>query len=201
MIRLREMWILMLADRKKAGALAALGAVLLFMLGRQILEVGPASASGSTPASENEILEGGRRAITLDELRVEGPMIDVATPAPAGRNVFGFNERAFPDPAQSPPSSEVGEKSDTEGAESPAVAERARAEQIARLVREEAGGLRLKSTLMGPNPMAVIEAGTRGRGSPRTLRIGDQVEGFTLVHVEVSRVVLEKHGVEVELER
>ena len=200
MNRVREMWILVMADRKKAGALVALGAVLLFTMGRQLWDVGPRRASGND-TSENEILDPSRRAITLDELRVEGPMIDVSAPSRVERNVFGFDARSFPDPSQSAPSSGFGEKSEPEAVESPREAERARAEQIARMVREEAGGLRLKSTLMGPNPMAVIEYGTRGRATAKTLRVGDQVEGFTLVHVEVSRVVIEKHGVEVELER
>lgn len=201
MNRLREMWILVMADRKKAGFLAGLALVLVFMAGRQLLDVGPRSASADPATSENETSEKGRRAITLDELKAGGPVIEVAAPPASNRNVFGFDAHSFPDPAQSAPSTEVGEKSGAEAVESPREAERARAEQIARLVREEAGRLRLKSTLMGPNPMAVIEFGAKGRPAARTLRIGDQVDGFTLVHVEVSRVVVEKHGVEVELER
>jgi hypothetical protein len=54
---------------------------------------------------------------------------------------------------------------------------------------------------MGPNPLAVIESGARGHRSAHTLRIGDVHEGFTLISIEARRVVLEKQGVRVELER
>lgn len=77
-----------------------------------------------------------------------------------------------------------------------------RAELTAREVREEAGALRLKSVLMGPNPLVVIESGARGhRRTTHTLRVGDVHHGFTLVSIEAARVVLEKRGVSVELMR
>ena len=74
-------------------------------------------------------------------------------------------------------------------------------EKLARLVREEAESLRLKSTLMGPNPMAVIESSISGQRVSRTLRPGDRIDGFLLLTVESRLVVLEKHGERIELER
>ncbi len=204
MNRLHEMWIVLHADRRKAGVLLALALVLAFMVGRQALEAGPREASGAGAREGSENAQGpgpGGRAITLDELRLDGPVIEVAIGKPVRRNVFGFDERYFPDPAQSASSSEVEEKSGPEAVESPREDGRARLEQIERTVREEAGGLRLKSILMGPSPMAVIESGVSGRRTARTLRIGDRVDGFTLVSVEAAGAVLEKHGVRIELER
>lgn len=200
--KLREMWILVRADRRKAGMLGILGVVFTLLVAKALVLGGPRHASGSPEeGSENAMVEHGLSAITLDELRVDGPIIQIPTPRPVERNVFGLDERSFPPPAQSAPSSEVGSKSGSEAVESPREQELARAEQIARDVREEAGALRLKSILMGPNPLAVIESGARGHRSAHTLRIGDVDEGFTLVSIEATHVVLEKHGVRVELER
>ena len=200
--RIREAWVLLKADRRKVGALVVLLLVLGGLMVRFAFQGGPNRASASVEAtSENLRGEVGLRAITLDELRLDGPVIEVVLREPGRRNVFAFDERYFPIPSQSAPSSEVGPKSGPEADESPVEDSRARLERLARLVREEAGALRLKSTLMGPNPMAVIESGAKGQGSSRTLRVGDVYEGFTLISIEASRVVVEKHGVRVELNR
>jgi hypothetical protein len=200
--RLVETWILLKSDPRKAGALGVLGLVLLVLVLKALVLGGPRRASGaSTSGSENEVGDRGLSAITLDELRVEGPIIEVPAPRGVARNVFVFDEGAFPPPAQSAPSSQVEPKSGSEAAESPREDRLSRAEKIERDVREEAGALRVKSILMGPNPLAVIESGARGHRSQHTLRIGDVHEGFTLVSIEAARVVMEKHGVRVELER
>ena len=200
--KVEEWRILLMSDRRKAGALGALGLVLVVLVLKSLVLGGPRPASGSEGGeSENQLGEHGLRAITLDELRMEGPIIEVGAPGSVGRNVFSFDERSFPAPAQSAPSSELQPKSSAEAVESPREEQLTRAEQMARVVREEAGALRLKSILMGPNPLAVIESGARGHRATHTLRIGDVHNGFTLVSIEATRVVMEKHGVLVELER
>lgn len=197
--RLQMIRVLVLAERKKAGMLVGLGAVLTVLVARTMFDGSPSRASAG--GAESDVGSSQRAGvITMDELRLDGPVVAIESPGPVERNVFGFDARHFPIPRQSAPSSEVEQKSGAEEVESPR-ADAGGREALERLVREEAGMLRLKSTLMGPNPMAVIESRHSRRVVSRTLRPGDGIEGFRLLSVESRAVVLEKHGVRIELER
>jgi len=68
-------------------------------------------------------------------------------------------------------------------------------------VRQEAAALRLRSTMISSNPIAVIET-TAGAGKRASVvRMGDSIEGFVLISVRAREVDLEKNGVRVTLSR
>ncbi len=90
---------------------------------------------------------------------------------------------------KSPPSSDETEAS------------RLERERLARIekVRTEAGRLRLRSTIVGQRPAAVIEVTGAGRPRSVVLRMGQLVEGFELVEIRTNSVLLIKDEIPVEL--
>jgi hypothetical protein len=77
----------------------------------------------------------------------------------------------------------------------------AHADAVAERVMKEAASLRLRGSLIGSTPMAVIEVTGKRADKGNVVRPGQVVEGFTLIEVHSTGVVLEKDGVRVELRR
>lgn len=203
--KLTEAWVAITADKKKAAVLGVLTLVALATVTKALLSqrkqpgLRP-SAQASGPAQTS----GARGAALVKAenpvVRVEAPVVRLAAIPPLSRNLFLASERHFPYPAQTEASSGTPAKSpDGTDEKSEEEIERALAEERARLVNKEASGLRLRSTMLGTSPVAVVESGKGARGGSAVLRVGQTFEGFTLVEVHRESAILEKNGVRVEI--
>ena len=68
--------------------------------------------------------------------------------------------------------------------------------RISARVEEQAGLLKVRSIVLGQNPNAVVESKGRVR---QVVRIGQVIDGFTLVEVVADSIVLEMDSVRVRL--
>ncbi len=201
--RMSELWAMLLLDRKRAGLLCLLFVGLLFSVGRVIVDAGPsrASARERTDAGGIPGMAGSFSAVTVEDLRMSGPTIDVERPAPISRNLFAYDRSYFPEPPQEESTVQVAPKSplgtdDTTGSE-----DRSEFERAVERVRMESSGLRLRSTMLGARPVAVIEWKVGKQVSSEVIHPGGSVAGFEVVQVRAQSVLLSKDGVMVELQR
>lgn len=215
-----ELLVLLKAERRKAGMLGMLIVVLAVLGIRNFVSGPPQSARGApvqTPGSESareSLLSSMTRPISFDALLPQGPITRYAAPPALERNIFVPDESYFPAPApsslsaspvQTDPAPDAARKSEQGIVEETVQSDEDHEARRAR-VAKEAEGLRLKSTIVGQSPIAVLEVlGRRDGGSRGTdrvvLRPGQSAEGFTLVEVRTQTVVLEKEGIQIELSR
>jgi len=200
--KLREIWYVLTADKKKAGVLGVSLAVLAVLGLKTLLPLNP-SASQASPDGKNlsdspvsmgqDALE--RTVASLDRARSGGYVRVPESPA-LQRDLFAVDPRDFPPPVQAAsvtrPTPET-KQPEVEQPELNADDEWALREKR---VAKEADALRLGSVMVGRSPLAVIET-TKGRRN--VLRVGGVVEGFTLLEVTADSVLLEKDGVKVRL--
>lgn len=201
-----EVWITLTADKRKAAILGAMLIVLVGFSARSILKSGPspARASSSNSASSrpgaNATDAVSRTLAAIDEQR-KGPYINIPHAETPSRNLFALSSTHFPEPAQP----EQPDKGVTPAVTPPVKivdgGPRNQPPSTEQRVRQEAADLRLRSTLVGATPLAVIEYGG-GRNSNRVvLSPGHTVLGFILIEVRSHAVLIEKEGVRVELRR
>ncbi len=193
MTHLIRLWVMVTADRRKAIALGALLAVGGILWVRAMIVTGGRS-SGAARAQRTSTVasEGGASGNKgASETSREQRIVHLPAIAPLERDLFALSDSHFPPSAQTEPSVEQPPKSLT-GTDDSLGSEQQ--------VREEASRLRLRSTIVGGAPMAVIEIRGAGRTSEaKVLRPGESVEGFILIEVRRDLVVLEKQGVRVEV--
>jgi hypothetical protein len=195
------------ADRKKLTVLAVLGVLLVASGIRAVVLSGPRAARASAMPTENPApgVSGGSAAATstVGEQRTRrGPETRVPAPPPLMRDLFALSERHFPKPSQTEPVDDSPPKSETAKVETPPqVPAPTPAETAEARVRKEVERLRLRGTLLGGNPTAVIEIGTGRERRGTVVRPGEDVLGFKLVEVRATEVVLEKDGIRIELKR
>ncbi len=205
MRKLHELRILMKDDPKRALVLCTLGAVLVVVSARAVfLTSGPKRAAANAtkdPGAQtsSEALRAGALVAAALAERSRGDIVRLP-PAPKElRDVFQIDQAVFPPPAPTPVPGAVAEKSAPGIAESPEQAAlRLRAETEQR-VRAESRELRLRGTLLGSSPTAVLE--TVSERKSFVLRPGQEIAGFTLVEIGSSTVIVEKEGLRVEIER
>ncbi|MFM9956548.1 MAG: hypothetical protein ACKVZJ_00595 [Phycisphaerales bacterium] len=205
MRKLHELKILMKDDPKRAAMLIVLGGVLVLVSARAVfVTAGPKRAAakggpdGAAQTSSEAVKTGASVAAALAE-RSRGEIVTLAVPPKSLRDVFQIDQVLFPAPAAKTPTGVVQEKSESGNAESPEEAAlRVRAE-TERRVLTESQQLRLRGTLLGHSPTAVLEEVSERKSF--VLRPGQEIAGFTLVEIGASSVVLEKEGFRVELER
>ncbi|MFG0274665.1 MAG: hypothetical protein ACF8QF_06380 [Phycisphaerales bacterium] len=193
------------ADPKKSAVLGALALVAAVMWMRSGFTMArPSSASASQTTGSEASRAGAVLASTASEIASVRERLrrrEVTLPSPEGgmRDLFALSG-AFPRPEapkvttpqlspKSPPTSD-----ETEAA-------RMERERLARIdqVRTEAGRLRLRSTMVGQRPVAVIEVSGAGRPRSVVLRMGQAVDGFELVEIRTNGVLLIKDEIPVEL--
>jgi hypothetical protein len=114
------------------------------------------------------------------------------------RDLFAPDAVRYPRPSQTDPDGLIDPKSAGGSDDIPPVDAEALREAAVRAVRAEASRLRLRSTMVGSVPIAVIETDERG-AERAVLRPGDHYAGFLLVEVSSRSVIVEKNGVRVEL--
>ncbi len=193
-----EFWVMVTSDKRKSGILIGLVVVLSVVSGRALLGAGPAEASAtSTSASRRERMFSDASAMV--DVEATGTLIPVQRPIMTDRNIFRLDPTIFPPPPQTDPSESLGQNSRSELADDPAETLRYEREVAEQEVRRQLAKLRLRSTVLGTRPLALIEVVSGRSGKKIWARPGDPVGSFTLVRVESQIVVLELDGVEFEL--
>lgn len=193
------------ADPKKAGVLTVLVAVLLVAGGRAMMgKSAPAAALASAsvakptkPVSKAVKATAAASASRVDVNWLKAPIASVS------RNLFAIRTENFPlveGRSENTPKPEASgfwesvEKSRNEHAD-----KEKRRENLIDNLKREAAKLALQSTVMGPEPQAII-----GRN---VVKVGDWVSGddsgrglaFRVQAIEPRRVILEREGIRLEL--
>lgn len=202
--QLNRFLVLLNAERKKLGVLGVLMLALVAAGVRAVVLSGPRSASAAVRAGADGEREGEGSGGTGSSASGGTRRPDIQAPIPADlkRDLFAINEEHFPRPAQTEPADAVAPKSAPAKVETPSRVEPPRQEDPPEArAAEDLRKLRLKGTILGGTPMAVIElTGQRDKRSS-VVRPGEQIEGFTLIEVKSGGVVLEKYGIKLELKR
>lgn len=200
--KLQELRLLLMMEKQKAAVLGVLALVLALTGGRQFFS-GRVAGGGSEPeddGSPTSVLAGAELASALEP---EGEVVRAPVWDLHQRDLFSFDPEFFPEPEQPAEEPKAGgepAKSAGEADEGGKDSEAAQRSELARRVLAESERFRLKSTLLGRTPMAVIQD-AKGSGRSEVVRPGERIGGFELVGVHAHGVVLEKDGVRVELRR
>lgn len=195
--KLQELWILVTADKKKVAMLGGLALALAVIVLKQGGLAGPRDALAT---AESQTALDRMPVVTADGLGLDGPVVTVERAEAIERDLFRLGERFFPNPtqdAQSDPDSPKSVLPVVETTDEPADRP---PDDLPERVREEAARLRLKGTMVGSTPLAVIEQPAPA-GPAEVVRLGGVVAGFTVVEIRAGGVVLERGGVRVELHR
>jgi hypothetical protein len=196
--KLQELWVLAREEKQKLGVLVVLFSVLGGLGVRTFVSGGPRSAVASNSETKEE---KSSTDLAIEKINSERSRTFIRTVRPGrlDRNLFSLDVRFFPEAAQPSQVEEVRVSVVTEGVQTvdePAVPS---GPTLAELILEEADHLKLRSTLVGSNAIAVIELGGGGKGERMVLGVGQTIEGFRVEEIRSTIVVLEKQGVRVEL--
>jgi hypothetical protein len=199
--RMSKLMVLVHAERKKLGVLGILVLALGLASLRALVLSGPRSANAAPGARSEESPDGN---VPGAGRRTAGHRPDIRTTIPAEltRDLFALDESQFPRPSQTEPPDSVDPKSAPAKVETSSRVEPRQEEDPPEVrIAEELRKLRLKGTILGGSPMAVIELAGQKDKRGTVVRPGESIEGFTLIEVVNGGVVLEKDGVRVELKR
>ncbi|TVQ31600.1 MAG: hypothetical protein EA376_09020 [Phycisphaeraceae bacterium] len=198
--RLMEYWVMVTADPKKASILGGLVVVALVMWVRAgvLSKSSENQAPGPRQAGAAQQTDIGSGS-AMDRKLASANRIELPSLTPLERNLFLPSERYFPLPSQTEVSEPSPAKSPIRNDDIEQEDEAALAARHEQRIREQAKNLRVRSIMLGSSPTAVIETHGSRRGAAQVLRIGQQIEGFTLIEVHRSRVVVEQDGIRVAL--
>lgn len=194
-----QLWVMAQQDRKKATTLAVLLVVAVAMGVRALLSGGGgpsrASAAPATRAAASAPKAGaGAAAPTMDQaLASLRPQTRLSTRGAPPRDLFHSSWAVI--------GSTEGEGSGKSGAGLADNGNGASAEDPRSRVESEAQELRLRSTMLGASPLAVIEHSEGDAAKRRVAKPGEQIAGFTVVRIEAHLVELEKDGVRIVLQQ
>lgn len=179
------------ADPKKTTLMSALAIVLLVVLCRLALNGGKPSAALAAfvqPAKNGSITKQvptNKNAAALVRWLAEPPR-------KLSRNLFATRLDYFPTDNTSVANSASADfwsqlgKSITQATD-----EENKRENLKESFRQQAGKLRLQSTMAGAQPRAILNG--------KLLSEGSEIEGFRVIKIEARRVVLERQGLRFEL--
>mgnify|MGYP001241432733 CR=1 FL=1 len=192
-----QLWVMVQQDRKKATTLAILLVVAVAMGLRALVSGGgggPSRASAAPTARSSPSAAKPGPAPTMDQaLAALRPQTRLSTMGAPPRDLFHSTWAVI--------GSTDGEASGKSGAGLADNGKGPWAEDPRARVEAEAEKLRLRSTLLGANPLAVIERSEGGEAKRRVARPGEQIDGFRVVRIEAHLVELEKDGVRIVLEQ
>jgi len=167
-----EAWEKLTADKKKLSLMVGLLAVALLLWGRLMLKQPPRTATAEPePAAARSGYED-LSSFSLDTVYVD-------LPERLERNLFGLDPSAYENKPRNDEEAGVEDKSSPELAD-----EQER-------IRETASRLRLRTTILGQAPRAVING--------RALAPGETIEGFVVLEIRAREVVLEREGRRIRL--
>lgn len=184
-----------LADKKKASILSGLVALGLILGVRAMVSGKSGPASSARAASPVAPGDQGASADPIDDADARIRELIArwrafAHSSKAERDLFALSDAHFPHPSEPEPLA-------TEGAKS---ADQSDDESLQRqAIAQALESITLKSTLVGKTPVAVVSIpGLTGRRDVM-LRVGDALDGFSVVEITKGRVVLEREGARASL--
>lgn len=182
------------AEKKQTATLGVLIVLALGMWARAAVKSGnQASASSSTSAA-------AQSTESAKEPASKPAPVVIVPPAPSlGRDLFLPRSEDFALPVQTEPDAAGGAKSALNRDDNTPDRKNLPRLTPEQQIRSEAGRLTLRSTVVGNEPIAVVEADVSGKTERTVLRVGDSAYGFTLLGVHNRSARLEKGGVVVEL--
>ncbi len=191
----QKLVILAKAERKQSITLAILVLLALGLWARAAVK--PNSVASAAQPAQTDAQQGQFREPNAENNTRQSVVIH--NNDPLTRDLFLPRPEDFPPPVQTEPTPLTDAKSDegtddnTHGRNSlPQLTTEER-------VLEESRALTLRSTVVGAEPIAVVEINTPGSPGRVVLRAGESVLGFTLVRVVDRNAVFKKEGVEVKL--
>lgn len=196
--RFNDLWVMVQQDRKKAATLCVLMVVAVAMGIRAIVSGagGPSKAAAATPAAKGGAGGVAKAAapLTIEQaLASLRPQQRLSLDGAPPRDLFHSTWAVI-----GSLESEGGEKSPAGLADN---ATGAPPEDPRLRIEEEASALRLRSTLLGGNPLAVIERPEGGGARRQVARLGESVEGFRVIRIDAHEIEVEKDGVRVVIEQ
>ena len=174
-------WQQLTKDKRKLGLMVVLIVVGLLLWGRLILTKDVPRTAVADPADVGAEAEAA--AETTPVAAVVRPVVYLALADRVERDLFQLNPQLFP-PIEDHTDGAV-DGLDEEPDTSPD-------SRVQRVRTGAAEALSLQSTLQGAEPLALING--------ELLKVGDQVQGFTVTKIDSRRVTLRKDGVNVHLE-
>jgi len=198
--RIIEFWVMVTADKRKAAVLGVLLLVAVVMWLRMVMVSGGPSAAKASSIARATAQEFENKSDSSDGAGgyERLPIVNIPPVAPLKRDLFAPGPAFGPQPFQTDQTEGGRPKSATRTDDNSAVSPELRRQELERVVREEASRLQLSSTMVGVNPIAVIQVGG-AKGTRAVLGIGDSVDGFELIEVSSRTVILMKDDVRVEL--
>ncbi|MCB9849060.1 MAG: hypothetical protein H6814_11690 [Phycisphaeraceae bacterium] len=197
--RLIEFWVLLSSDKRKASVLGVLLVAALGLWARMALtgaKPSSAVAAGSAAGDSADVAGDDRRDPT--EGFEVAPLVTLPATTPLERDLFVPGPGFGPRPSQTEHPDTTDPKSGQGSDDKSPVSPELRRQELERAVRNEASHLYLSSTMVGSNPVAVIQQ-EGANGVRAVLRLGESFEGFELVEVSPRSAVLSKDGIRVEL--
>ena len=203
----QEVWTLITSDKKKAMALGSLALVAGGLWLRAAITSGPSKASASdkkrmTADGEKRAKKSGEKNAESDKSETVVRVIAVTSPPPLTRDLFALSDALLASSSQMDSDRSGNPKSAVGKDDKPLQSAAMRAQTLEERVQSEASDFRLRSTMIGASPIAVIETqGAKSRQSGTVVRVGEQIEGFTVIAIRARDVELEKEGVRITLSR
>ena len=191
------------SDPKKAGILAVLIVILGIATVRYFLmQGGPATANAATPVKQSKGKPGAKSASAVAEASPNLARKWIKEPiTPLSRNLFAVKPEyyQFVEGAPTKPAAVSGfwdaiEKSLTQQAD-----QKKRREILAENLQREAAKLRLQSTVMGPEPQAIIGGSLVKEGNVVASDASANGVQFRVLKIEPRRVILECEGIKLEI--
>ncbi|HEX8340160.1 MAG TPA: hypothetical protein VF624_04560 [Tepidisphaeraceae bacterium] len=192
------------SDPKKVAVLGALLLFLAVMVGRYLLKSGP-SAAQAAPAAKPAIKKPADKPDAAPQMSSSSTRTWLKTPITSvGRNLFTIRPELFPSintvevvsAPVVPGFWETVEKSRSDQAD-----QKKRRDVLVDNLQREAAKLRLQSTVMGPEPQAII-GGTLVKEGSVVASDGPGSTGgvqFRVLVIEARRVVVERQGIRLEI--
>lgn len=176
-VKLRQLYRVMLADKKKAGLVLGLLAVGLLLWGRLLLKQVPRTATAD-PNQKQSAVDASQKRSTITQTE---KVVELALSENFGRDLFSFHPEGYTRLTDVPITESGTDDSDVT------------AQKQARIeaVRIAARRLSLQSVVQGEQPRAFING--------QLIAPGQTVEGFLLKQVTDRYAVLEMNGVEIRL--
>jgi hypothetical protein len=198
-------------DPKKAATLTVLVAILVVLQVRLHMskadETSHANAAAWPSGGTSQNLSGGSggggaSGRPIDSAAALRAWMDAA-PAPLGRNLFALNLDRFPQDGNrtSTPQSEVVGFWDELAKSLVSRADVRRERQVLlENLQQQAGQMRLQSTMMGATPKAVIDGALVSEGDVVACGTGETRTTFRVLKIEPRRIIVEREGIKLEIQ-
>jgi hypothetical protein len=184
------------AEKKQTAALLILTVMAIGLWARGAAQSNSSAQAGQTESTSTASDASASGAAGGERAR---EFVTVPPTAALSRDLFLPRAEDFARPPQTDPGEALGAKSARDHDEKTPDPESLPRVTLEERVREQAGRLTLRSTVVGTDPIAVIETEASGQTERVVLRMGETGFGFTLRGVRHRTATLEKDGVVVEL--